>query len=125
MGGNTLFVGTPNTEINDPVFYRSIESEEHRHNFEILYDLMYSKEDSHSALKMLEKFFPADVTLINAKDLDLAKILLVALDIHIQQNKAVNPSINDKLHALLNHCEPENEDWKKISQQYNDIMNGE
>ncbi|MNJ39354.1 hypothetical protein D3C77_342240 [compost metagenome] len=75
IGGNTFYIGTPNA---DPAFYSTIESEEYAKNFEMLYDLMYSKEDSNSAFNMLGKFFPADVNSINVGDLDLAKILLVA-----------------------------------------------
>ncbi|WP_157274488.1 hypothetical protein [Paenibacillus fonticola] len=75
VGGNTFYIGTPHA---DPAFYRTIESEEYAKNFEMLYDLMYSKEDSNSAFNMLGKFFPADVNSINVGDLDLAKILLVA-----------------------------------------------
>lgn len=125
VGGNTLYVGTPNTELHDPAFYRTLESKEYAQNFEILYDLMYSKEDSHSAFNMLEKFFPADVTLINIGNLDLAKILLVTLDIHLQRNQILNQTINDKLKDLFSFNETDDFDWKKITQQYNDIINDE
>lgn len=123
VGGNTLFIGTPNSELQDPAFYRTLESKEHAHNFEILYDLMYSKEDSHSAFNMLERFFPADVTAIPAGDLDLAKILLVALDIHLQRNQIADQKMQDKLKELIAVCEIENPDWIRIAQQYNDITN--
>jgi hypothetical protein len=122
VGGNTFFVGTPNVALADPAFYRTIESTEYAKHFETLYDLMYSKEDSHSAFNMLEKFFPADVSSVNVEDLDLAKILLVALDIHIQRNKVVDTSIDDKLKELCTGRESENADWIKIVQQYNDMM---
>lgn len=125
VGGNTLFVGTPNALVSDPPYFRTIESMGYAKNFEIIYDLMYSKEDSNSAFNMLEKFFPANLNSIHVGELDLAKILLVALDIHMQRNKVVNQRINDRLKELFNVCEMQNSDWKKISQKYNDIINDE
>lgn len=122
VGGNTFYIGTPNA---NPVFYRTIESEDYAENFELLYDLMYSKEDSDSAYKTWEKFFPADVNSIKAGDLDLAKILLVALDIHLQRDKELNPSMNDKLQKLIDIHNTDSPDWNKISQQYYEIIGGE
>ncbi|GGD96491.1 hypothetical protein [Paenibacillus nasutitermitis] len=120
VGGNTFYIGTPNAV---PAFYRTIESVEYAKNFETLYDLIYSKEDSHSAFNMLEKFFPAkDLDSKNIGDLDLAKILLVALDIHLQRDKVVNQSINDKLQKLFNIHNTESPDWNKISKQYHEIF---
>lgn len=125
LGGNTFYIGTPNAEHSDPTFYRTIESVAYAKNFETLYDLLYSKEDSTSAYNMLVKFFPADVHSIHVGDLDLAKILLVALDVHLQRDIAVNQSMNDKLQALINMYSNENPDWHKILQKYQEIMNGE
>jgi hypothetical protein len=126
VGGNTFYIGTPNADLSDPVFFRTIESGDYAQNFEILYDLLYSKEDSNSAFNMLEKFFPADdLSSVNVEDLDLAKILLVALDIHLQRDKIVNPSINDTIQKLLVVYGTENPDWNKISQHYNEIIGGE
>lgn len=122
VGGNTFYIGTPNA---DPAFYRTIESEVYAIHFEILYDLLYSKEDSNSAFNMLERFFPADVSSINAGDLDLAKILLVALDIHLQRDHVVNQRINDKLQKLFNIYNTESPDWNKILKQYDEITGGE
>jgi hypothetical protein len=125
-GGNTFYIGTPNADLSDPAFYRTIESVEYAKNFEILYDLIYSKEDSNSAFNMLDKFFPADdLNSINVGDVDLAKILLVALDIHLQRDKAVNPIINDKLKELFNIYNTEEPDWNKILQQYNEMISGD
>lgn len=125
VGGNTLYIGTPHAELSDPAFYRTIESVEYAQNFEILYDLIYSKEDSNSAFKMLRRFFPTeDVNSINVGDLDLAKILLAELDIHLQRDNVVNQSINDKLKKLFNDYNTENSDWNKILQQYNNIISG-
>lgn len=122
IGGNTLYIGTPNTDL----FYRTIESVEYAKNFETLYDLIYSKEDSNSAFNMLEKFFHAeDLSSINVGDLDLAKILLVALDIHLQRDKAMNQSINDKLQKLFSIYNTESPEWNKISKQYLEIIGGE
>ncbi|GGD96450.1 hypothetical protein GCM10010911_63970 [Paenibacillus nasutitermitis] len=45
-----------------------------------------------------------------ASFLELAKILLVALDIHLQRDKAVNQSIKDKLQKLFNIYSTENPD---------------
>ncbi|MGO4549130.1 hypothetical protein AB4Z29_30510 [Paenibacillus sp. 2TAB23] len=126
LGGNTFYIGTPNTAFSDPTFYRSIESVEYAKYFETLYDLMYSKEDIHAAFNMWEKFFPADdINAIHAEDLDLAKILLVALDIHIQRDKAVSHSINDKLKELFSSHDTEAPDWSRVLHQYNDIMSVE
>lgn len=122
VGGNTFYIGTPNAV---PAFYRTIENEDYATNFEMLYDLMYSKEDSNSAYNVWKKFFPADINAINAGDLDLAKILLVALDIHLQRDQAVNQSINDKLQKLFNIYNTDSPDWNKISQQYQEIIGGE
>jgi len=122
IGGNTLYIGSPNPDL----FYRTIESVEYAKKFETLYDLIYSKEDSNSAFNMLEKFFPAeDLNSINVGDLDLAKIFLVALDIHLQRDKVVNQSINDKLQKLFNIYNTESPDWNKISKQYHEIIGGE
>lgn len=125
IGGNTLYIGTPNADLAVPAFYRTIESVEYAKNFEILYDLLYSKEDSNSAFNMLVKFFPADVCSINAGDLDLAKILLVALDIHLQRDKTMNQNINDTLQKLFSIYNTESPEWNKISKQYLEIIGGE
>jgi len=123
VGGNTFYIGTPNA---NSAFYRTIESVKYAKNFETLYDLIYSKEDCNSAFNMLVKFFPAeDLNSINAEDLDLAKILLVALDIHLQRDKVVNQSINDKLQKLFNIYNTESPDWNKILRQYQEIISVE
>ncbi|SFT27125.1 hypothetical protein [Paenibacillus sp. BC26] len=125
MGGNTLFVGTPNAELANPAFFRTIESEAWVNPFETLFDLMYSKEDSKSASNMLEKFFPADLGTLNVGSMDLAKILLVALDIQLHRNHVVDPVLNDRLKGLIVDANNDTADWKRISQQYDDILNGE
>lgn len=125
-GGNTLFVGTPHSKQADQkVFLRTIESKTHAANFEILYDLLYSKEDSHSASLMWAKFFPADIRELDASDLDLAKILLVALDMELQQKQALNEEVSGKLTALLQQYGQDNEDWSRIARKYEDIINVE
>ncbi|MEG0772024.1 hypothetical protein [Clostridium sp.] len=126
VGGNTLFIGTPITELSsDTRFYRTLESKEYSKDFEILYDLIYSKEDSQVAFNMLTKFFPEDLCSLKLGDLDLAKILLVGLDIHLQKNKRIDEEINHKLKELLDTCQNEDSNWEKILQNYNDIINGE
>jgi hypothetical protein len=126
VGGNTFFVGTPNTKLSfDNVFFRTIDSSEHANHFEVLYDLMYSKEDSHSASLMWTKFFPDDTSKLQVSDLDLAKILLVALDIGLHEQQAVNQEMDDKLTVLLQQYGQEELDWTRIAQKYNDIMNVE
>jgi hypothetical protein len=126
IGGNTFYIGAPHAVHSDPTFYRTIENMEYANKFEILYDLIYSKEDSHSAFNMLEKFFPSDdLNEIAVGDLDLAKILLVALDIHFQRDHVVNQNINDKLKKLFEVYSTENSDWNNILQQYNNIISGE
>ncbi|OGO79356.1 MAG: hypothetical protein A2Y23_01060 [Clostridiales bacterium GWB2_37_7] len=94
-------------------------------NFEILYDLIYSKEDSNAAFNMLTKFFRANIDSMNIEELDLAKILLVALNIHLLRNKMLDERINDKLKELFDACGMENSDWEKVLQKYNDIVNVE
>lgn len=121
IGGNTLFIGTP-IKAN---FYRTIENKEYAENFKILYDLMYSKEDRDIALNMVTKFFPSDITTIKASELDMAKILLVALDINLQKNKSVDERINGRLKEVLSTCDKQNSDWEKIIQWYNIIINTE
>jgi hypothetical protein len=126
IGGNTLYIGTPNTELSeDPTFFRTIESKEHAKNFETLYDLIYSKEDSNAAQNMLLKFFPPNFNSMNIGELDLAKILLVALEINLERNKKVDENINDKLKELINSCNSQSSLWEKIIQKYNEIINVE
>ncbi|WP_308636229.1 VOC family protein [Paenibacillus silvisoli] len=125
MGGNTLIVGTPNAEHGDQSFYRTIGSEAYAQHFELLFDLMYSKEDSQAALRMLEKFFPADLGTIEVHPLDLAKIHLVALDIHLQLHNEVNAEVDDALKAMLTNCDAEDPNWQRIARQYEDIVSGE
>ncbi|WP_337101816.1 hypothetical protein [Paenibacillus sp. YIM B09110] len=124
MGGNTLFIGTPNAEVKDPVFFRAIEKAEYAEHFAILYDLMYSKEDTGAAHKMLVKFFPADLLSTSLEGLDLAKLLLVALDIGIHRNASVDPAIDGRLLELLDSSDRQHPDWTKISEKYNDIVEG-
>ncbi|MFD2329064.1 hypothetical protein ACFSR7_07370 [Cohnella sp. GCM10020058] len=123
VGGNTFYIGTPDA---DGTFYRTIESAAHAKNFETLYDLLHSKEDSRSAFRMLEKFFPAEGwDSLDLSDLDRAKIGLVALDIHMRRDNAANPDINDKLQKLIRHYGAEHPDWNKIRKQHREIMDGE
>jgi hypothetical protein len=121
VGGNTFFIGTPIKEN----FYRTIENKEYAENFKILYDLTYSKEDCNIAFNMLTKFFPADLTSINVSELEMAKILLVALDINLQKNKIIDEKINRKLKDIFSICNKQNSDWAKILQRYNEIINVE
>ncbi|WP_139230804.1 hypothetical protein [Paenibacillus catalpae] len=125
-GGNTLFVGSPHSKSDtQTVFLRTIENTEHAKNFEILYDLLYSKEDSHSASLMRAKFFPKDLSQLQVSDLDLAKILLVALDMELQQHQALDEELNNKLSDLFEQYGKEDADWTQISQKYEDILNVE
>lgn len=125
VGGNTLFVGTPNAQLADPPFYRTIESAEYARPFETLYDLLYSKEDIRSAYTMLTKHFPDNICTLSVPELDLAKILLVTLDLHLQRGQTADPSINDKLKELLDSCDRSHPDWIRIAQKYSDILNVE
>lgn len=123
LGGNTFYIGMPHA---DPEFYRTLETLAYADKFETLYDLTYSKEDIRSAFNMLEKWFPAgDFDSGHAGDLDLAKILLVALDIHLQRDNAVNPGISDKLQQLCSAHDTDSPDWSKILHQYREITEGE
>lgn len=121
VGGNTFFIGTPIKEN----FYRTIYNKEYAENFKILYDLTYSKEDCNIAFNMLMKFFPTDITTIKADELDIAKILLVALDINLQQNKIIDERISGRLKEMLHTCDKQNSYWEKILQKYNEIINPE
>lgn len=124
MGGNTLFIGTPNAEVKDAAFFRTIESSEYAEHFAIMYDLMYSKEDTGAAHNMLVKFFPVDVLSIGLEGLDLAKLLIVVWDIGLHRNDPVDPAVEGKLLELLDSCDREHPDWMKISEKYDDIVEG-
>lgn len=126
VGGNTIFVGTPNSQLSDGAnFFRTLESKEYAKNFEILYDLIYSKEDGDVANNMLVKFFPLDLTSMDVGELDLAKILLVGLEIHLVREKRVDEGINIKLQELMDASDRQNPDWEKIIQKYNEILHVE
>jgi len=126
LSGNTLYVGTPNAKSSNTVFYRTLDSEEYAPHFETLYDLTYSKEDYDSASKMLEKFFPADLLSIRVSDLDLVKILLTAIDLHIQRNGVALQQWIDKLQELVHTYDPHHsEDWHKIAKHYHERMQNE
>jgi hypothetical protein len=125
-GGNTIYIGSRNTKLPaDKNFFRTIKSGEYAEKFETLYDLIYSKEDSKVAFSMLAKHFPADISSINLEEIDLAKVLLVALDINIQHNNVIDEGINKKLNKLFNIYKIENDNWKKILQKYNEIIKNE
>lgn len=126
LGGNTIIVGTPNNKLTDEFpFLRTLESTEHAKNFTILYDLLYSKEDADVAHNMLVKFFPEELTSMDIGELDIAKILLVALEIYLEKNNTLNEDINDKLKELMNSCNRQNKNWKKIIEKYDEIVNHE
>ncbi|MDQ0113820.1 hypothetical protein [Paenibacillus harenae] len=124
MGGNTLFIGTPNAEVNEPPFFRTIESAEYAEKFAILYDLLYSKEDSATANNMRVKFFPEDLSSMDVGGLDMAKISLAALDLHLQHNHIVDPRIDGKLKELLDGSDRENSNWRRIWDKYDEILGG-
>ncbi|MDV4151317.1 hypothetical protein R0131_10730 [Clostridium sp. AL.422] len=119
VGGNTFYIGTPIKEN----FFRIIDSKEYAKNYKILYDLIYSKEDYDVAFNMLTKFFPIDITSIKASDMDLIKILLVALDINLQKNKVIDEKINGKIMDIISNCDKENSKWKRILERYYEIIN--
>lgn len=126
LGGNTIFVGTPNSQLSDEAtFFRTLESKEYAKNFEILYDLIYSKEDSDVAYNMLVKFFPVNLTTMDIGEVDLAKILIVALEIHLDRAKIVDEVIKDKLQELVDGSNHESSDWKKIIRKYYEILHVE
>lgn len=56
VGGNTLFVGTPNEVFQESAFYRTIECERYAEHFATLYDLLYSKEDPNSAYQSWQRY---------------------------------------------------------------------
>lgn len=124
-GGNTLFVGTPRTKLTEPDYYRTIESEKYAEHFTVLFDLLYSKEDYETAYRMLVKFFPEDLTSIDAEPMDQAKIWLVALDLCLQKDQMVHQQINDRLLQLFNENDWQSSDWNKLRKKYHDIINVE
>lgn len=124
-GGNTLYIGTPNHRLNESDFYRSLENKEYAKNFEVLYDLTYSKEDCQTAYKMLVKFFPEDLLSIEGSPEDLAKILLTALDIYLQRDQTVHEKINAKLLELFQKHDLQSPDWSKLHHKYHDMMHVE
>lgn len=126
-GGNTLFVGTPRAKLTVPAYFRTIESGKYAEHFTVLFDLLYSKEDCETAHRMLMKFFPEDLTSIEAVPMDQAKIWLVALDIYLQKDQMVHQQINDRLLQLFHDNDGHSplSEWSKLRQKYLDIMNVE
>lgn len=118
ISGNTFYIGTPNAGF---AFLRTIENTDYAKNFEILYDLFYSKEDNKAAMNMLEKYFPGDITSIKLSELDMAKILLLVLDIHKRIGEKTD-HIDTKLKKLLNKSINKSDDWEKILIKYNEII---
>ena len=121
-GGNTLYVGTPHTRPTESAFYRNVEDASYAKHFEIVYDLMYSKEECQAAYNMLTKFFPEDLTSIEMDLVSLAKILLVALDIHMQRSRIIHPEIDGKLQELFRKCDMQLPEWNKLHRRYIDIV---
>lgn len=121
QGGNTLFIGTPNP-LNGTAFYRTVKNEKYAKHFEILYDLLYSKEDCLTAYNMLKKFFPEDLPAIEADPLDQAKILLVALDLYHQKDNLIHSKIKDRLLQLFNEADMQAPDWYKLQKRYEEII---
>jgi len=123
--GNTLFVGTPNTEHSLGGFYRTLDNPQYAAHFKTLYDLTYSKEDYDSASKMLEKFFPSDLHSIQTDALDLAKILLVAIDLHTEQNGEAPQDMHEKIRSLMHANDVTQAPWQYIAQRYDRRSRGD
>lgn len=121
-GGNTLFVGTPHDRPSESAFYRDIEEDVYAKPFAAVYDLLYSKEDIRAASSMLAKFFPEDLTSLEASPISLAKILLTALDLHWQRSQTLHPEINGKLQELFRDHDRQSPEWSKLRQRYADIL---
>jgi hypothetical protein len=114
-GGNTFFIGTP-VEANTMSFFRTLQNEEFAKTFAVLYDVVYSKEDSSMAEKMLPKYQTAKTAL---QGLDKAKFLLVELE--IQRN--VGKPIDDKeLKSLLDAHTDHGGNWRKVKNRYSAIL---
>lgn len=125
LSGNTLYIGTPNSDRPETKFWRSLESAKYAEHFDVLYDLTYSKEDYRAAQNMLDKFFPAITDAFDACALDWAKVLLVALELHKLSSQTIHKSVSNKLQQLLDANGSLNPEWAKIKRKYDDILTGE
>ncbi|WP_152396781.1 VOC family protein [Paenibacillus guangzhouensis] len=74
--------------------------------------------------KMLEKFFPSDIHSIQADALDLAKILLVAIDLHIERNGEAPQAMHEKIRSLMQDNDTGQESWQRISLRYDPRVRG-
>lgn len=76
--GNTFYITTPKVQ-GSKTFFRDIDHEQSAELFSVLYDLVYSKEDLKVANNLLPRLI-AEKELFS--DLDRAKLLLLAMEIH-------------------------------------------
>lgn len=111
-GGNTLYVGTPNTDNSQP-FFRSLDHPEHAKPFGVLYDLVHSKEDCAVADKLLPKLLSVQHEL-NA--LDQARLQLIALEINKQLGRPTDEKVLTTLCATN-----EGQDWQKIRSRWSEL----
>lgn len=108
ISGNYFYVGTP---IQENLF-RTIKSEEYAKNFGLAYDLLYSKLDLNAANNMMKKFFPADLLTLELSEIDLAKVLMLMIDLKFQTEQLVDEKLHSHLQSLFNlHNSSE---WQKL-----------
>ncbi len=116
-GGNTFYIGTP-VKSEAHLFFRTLEDESLTKKFEVLYDLVYSKEDCKLASAMLPKFPLVENFTF---DLDKAKFLLVCLEIQKQEGLPLEETGLKKLLSVS--PEKERSEWEKIRKRYGSILN--
>lgn len=117
LGGNTFYIGTP-VSGEEASFFRTLANETYAQKFAVLYDLLHSKEDPEMAAGMLPKF---DAARAELRELDLAKLLLVELEISRQLGQDVDGT---ELEKLLDN-QGEDTDWAKVRQRHGEILDGD
>ncbi|MCX7747467.1 MAG: hypothetical protein N2645_11365 [Clostridia bacterium] len=117
-GGNTIFVGS-RTKADTVNFFRTLQNEEFAQKFAVLYDLVYSKEDCRVAANMLLKLAAVKDSL---NDLDKAKFLLVAIEIQVILEQAMD---DIELKSLFEVHKDSGEDWEKVKKRYFAILKEE
>ncbi|HEY8960012.1 hypothetical protein [Chitinophaga sp.] len=113
-GGNTLYIGMPATE--EDKFFRKLDNQEYTKPFEVLYDILYSREDPELANNMLPKY---SAMAGNLAGLDKAKYLLVLADIQKQLDRNIEDA---ELHQLIADNSENSGDWKKIQKRFLEIL---
>lgn len=114
-GGNTIYVLTPNLDHSGSVF-RTLDNENYKKDFAVLYDFIYSKEDKQVASNHLQKLlYMKD----NLEENDLAKFLLV--EIEITGLSQASASVNT-LQELIEKNKGKNDFWETAEKKYSQLL---